>query len=393
MLSLLFVESPLAQSAPSLRVRVRHQSTAPPTVVVYEAPPVIDNTSIDDMARWIANKGLPLTPTDLLPPTVTDEALLLPVELSCSAVGASSFAWFIGPTNPPPLIASGTPTCKMVATQGNPGQTIYWRVVAKNAVGESSGPLRSFVVGGSTITVVGADLVTGGQWMNTYGADGYSLAGDGATLPSYAQVMLTAPVYTWDEDTPDTRGLAKPGGGYLASTWYSGTSFDIGFNLTDGRLHQVSLYLLDWDYGGRSERIEAIDATSGQVVDTRTARDFSTGAYLSYILSGRVTLRLTKLSGPNAVVSGIFFEPPVGDLALSWEPNPEREQIVRYEVGFGPTRGTYPETINVGLVTYWDITGIPADGRPYWIAVRALNATGASPWSAPIAVVLLPPKG
>jgi len=225
-MALLFTEADcplLAQQPSAPAIRVRRTPHAPLTAVLYDTPPTVADTPIDAMAKWIANGGKPLPP-DTLQPAPTDEALLLPVELSCAAVGASSFAWFIGPTNPPPLIASGTPTCKMVATQGNPGQTIYWRVVAKNAVGESSGPLRSFVVGGSTITVVGADLVTGGQWMNTYGADGYSLAGDGATLPSYAQVMLTAPVYTWDEDTPDTRGLAKPGGGYLASTWYSGTS-------------------------------------------------------------------------------------------------------------------------------------------------------------------------
>jgi len=242
---------------------------------------------------------------------------------------------------------------------------------------------------------VSADLVTGGQWRNTYGRDGYTLAGDGAQLPAYATVSLAdAFVYTWADITGETRALQRPdGSGYFAATWYRTPSFTVSISITDAKLHRVSFYLLDWDYGARTERIEAIDATSGQVVDTRTAADVAGGGYVSYIVSGRVQFRFVHVAGPNAVLAGIFFDPPTSSLALTWEPNPEREAIVRYEIGYGPTRGTYPQTVSVGLATAWDVTGIPEDGKPYWIAVRAQNATGASPWSAPIAVVFVPPKG
>jgi len=93
------------------------------------------------------------------------------------------------------------------------------------------------------------------------------------------------------------------------------------------------------------------------------------------------------------VLAGIFFDPPTSQLALTWEANAEREAIVRYEIGMGTVRGTYPTVTSVGLATSWDVSGIPEDGKAYWIAVRAQNATGASPWSAPIAVVFVPPKG
>jgi hypothetical protein len=37
----------------------------------------------------------------------------------------------------------------------------------------------------------------------------------------------------------------------------------------------VALYLLDWDGGGRSERVDVVDAVSGKVLDSRTARRVS----------------------------------------------------------------------------------------------------------------------
>jgi hypothetical protein len=382
-----------AQQPSAPQPRVRHQSHVPPDVVLYDAVPTVDGTPIDDMARWMAAGGKPLAPENLQPQPVTEEALLLPVELSCKAIGGSAFDFYVGATNPPPLLAANAPSCKMAVTQGNPGQTIYWRVVAKNAVGMAASGVRSFVVGGSSILVVGADLTSSGTWVGTRGRDGYWLATDGRLLPSYATVTVTgAETFTWESSTEDTRALQKPTPGpgelpYLAATWYSGTSFDVTITVTDGQLHQVALYLLDWDsVGARAERIDAIDATSGAVVDSRTARDFAGGGYLIYVISGRVTFRLT-----HVVVSGIFFDPPASSIALTWEANAAAEAILRYEIGFGTTRGSYPSTRSVGLSTQWTVEGIPEDGKPWWIAVRAVNAEGASAWSQPIALLFKPP--
>src|SRR5262249_51791923 len=41
----------------------------------------------------------------------------------------------------------------------------------------------------------------------------------------------------------------------------------------------------------------------------QTASSFSGGEYLVFTVSGHVNLRFTNLAGPNAVVSGLFFEP------------------------------------------------------------------------------------
>ena len=78
-------------------------------------------------------------------------------------------------------------------------------------------------------------------------------------------------------------------------------------NLIDGVTHQVALYALDWESGGRSERVDAVDPANGSVLDSRTVRSFTGGQYLVYNVTGHVQFRITTVAGVNAVLSGLFF--------------------------------------------------------------------------------------
>ncbi len=90
----------------------------------------------------------------------------------------------------------------------------------------------------------------------------------------------------------------------IAGTWYTYSSFTMDVNLTDGQAHQVSVYAVDWDARGRSERIDVLD-TSGNVLDTQTISSFQNGQYLSWNLVGHVQIRVTPLTGDNAVLERI----------------------------------------------------------------------------------------
>ncbi len=82
------------------------------------------------------------------------------------------------------------------------------------------------------------------------------------------------------------------------------------FNLdfTDGQVHKVSLYAVDWDSTVRSEQVQILDAATGTVLDTETLSSFHGGEYLSWNLSGNVIIKVTNLNPKsNAVVSGLFF--------------------------------------------------------------------------------------
>ena len=73
--------------------------------------------------------------------------------------------------------------------------------------------------------------------------------------------------------------------------------FNISLNLTAGQSHEVSLYAVDWDNRGRSERIDVLDAASGRSLNSETLSSFSGGEYLSWTLSGNVKLEIHAAGG------------------------------------------------------------------------------------------------
>src|SRR5262249_54055525 len=152
-------------------------------------------------------------------------------------------------------------------------------------------------------------------WKTVYGGDGEAIVNDSANYPGYAQVNVNgASTYTWASPTTDVRALQQAAGSSrIASTWYSATSFSFDVNLTDGNAHEVGIYCLDWDNTGRAERIDILDAVSGNVLDTRNASAFSNGVWFLWNLTGHVTIKLTLTggaAGTTAVASGIFFNAP-----------------------------------------------------------------------------------
>jgi hypothetical protein len=158
--------------------------------------------------------------------------------------------------------------------------------------------------------------LTKGTWKGVYGADGYAITNDLTNYPSYAQVtFINESSATWAASTSDVRALQKgspTATDRIASTWYTNTNFTTTFtidiNLVDGNAHQIAFYCLDWDYNGRAERIDVLDASTNSVLDTRTISGFSNGIYMIWNLSGHVKIQITLTGGGNAVVSGIFFK-------------------------------------------------------------------------------------
>ncbi|HYW46134.1 MAG TPA: hypothetical protein VE959_24935 [Bryobacteraceae bacterium] len=153
------------------------------------------------------------------------------------------------------------------------------------------------------------DTTTAGTWKGVYGADGYNVINDTVSYPSYATVTPSGNLaYTWISSTSDGRALQKASSttDRIAACWYTGTSFTIDLKFSDTNTHQVALYLMDWDNGGRSERVDILDANNN-VLDTRTVSGFTASQYLVWNLSGHVVARITN-TGSTAVLSGIFFD-------------------------------------------------------------------------------------
>jgi hypothetical protein len=164
---------------------------------------------------------------------------------------------------------------------------------------------------GTTVTYLGTDTTTKGDWSPTYGVDGQIIVNDSTTLPSYATVSPAGQSpYTWSSTTSDVRALRRASGtGRIAAAWYAATTFTVDVNLTDSATHSVTLHSLDWDRKGRTQRIDVIDNISGATLDSQTLSEFSDGAYVKWNIKGNVKFKITRLGTSSAVLSGIFFGP------------------------------------------------------------------------------------
>ena len=160
---------------------------------------------------------------------------------------------------------------------------------------------------------VGTDTVRQGNWAKVYGSQGAYVVGESTSFPSFVQTTLAggSPVILADS----TNNLAAPqrisDPTSRISAYEAASSVEsINFAFTDGQSHQVELYLADLDHKKRSEYVEVIDNATGQTLNATVASNFTKGEYLIWSLQGSVSIRLTAISGPSVVYSGVFFDPP-----------------------------------------------------------------------------------
>ena len=163
----------------------------------------------------------------------------------------------------------------------------------------------------TTASLVSTDTTTQGNWIGTYGTQGYDLFNDESSLPSYATVTVaSASPWTWSATTTDQRAREQVGGtGRIAACAYSTASFTVNVNLADGGVHDLALYFVDWDSTTRSEQVQLTNAATGAVLDTETVSSFHQGVYLVWAITGDVQITITRLAGDNAVLSGLFLSP------------------------------------------------------------------------------------
>jgi Bacterial Ig domain/Matrixin len=204
------------------------------------------------------------------------------------------------------------------------GQYVVWNVQGHVLVQVTrlSGPnalVSGVLIGGSagsgggggasaSAVFLTANTVTQGAWKGTFGSEGFSIAADTTSLPAYAQLTLAGnSSWTWAASTTDVRALQRSGSGRVMAAWY-GTGFTIDLNVTDGQAHQIAIYSADYDNWGRQQRFDLVDAATGAVLDSRTMSGFGGGQYLVWNVQGHIAIQVTKLAGPNALVSGAFFK-------------------------------------------------------------------------------------
>jgi hypothetical protein len=118
--------------------------------------------------------------------------------------------------------------------------------------------------------------------------------------------------YVWTTTSTGAASLQEAASGStnrVAAIWYNNTSFTVSLNATDRKVHQVAFYLYDYSPGGRGDTILAENGVTSAVFDNRAATNMTGGLYYVYNYMGNVKFVFERLSGANAIVNGVFFDP------------------------------------------------------------------------------------
>lgn len=163
----------------------------------------------------------------------------------------------------------------------------------------------------SKATFIEIDEETLGEWSDSYGDDGHVIVAGAKSPPIYAAIVPGPhEQYEWTNPLNDKRALLANaiGSTRVAAVWHSGNAPGFTVDIeSDALPHRIALYCVDWDLRERKQRIEILDGVTGQVLSTTGISQFGNGMYVVHDFQGSISVRLTKLAGPNAVLSGIFF--------------------------------------------------------------------------------------
>lgn len=251
----------------------------------------------------------------------------------------------------------------------------------------------------------GAESGTGGDWQARFGSEGYGLAADSPNLPAYVTLGIEAATpFIWTTTTDPRALMRADNSGRIAACWFSDETMIFDLPLTDGGLKRLTLYCLDWDHAGRSQRVDLVDGETSAILGSQVLTNFGEGVYLTWSVRGHLQVHVTPLTG-NAVVSALFLDavpnhPPAvqitnpPDLAILTAPtnitiqanaSDEDGAIVRVE--FFVNGGKISEVTNAPYAAAW---GFPTAGA-YTLTARAWDNLGESQLSDPAKVAIALP--
>jgi regulation of enolase protein 1 (concanavalin A-like superfamily) len=160
--------------------------------------------------------GAPTTPS----PANSATGISTTPTLSWSSSGATSYDVAFGTSNPPPTVSTGQAAASYTPSALANGTTYFWRIVARNSSGSTTGPVWSFTTGaGSTLPSpwqnqdVGA---TGQPGSSTFNGGTFTVRGAGADIWGTSDAFQ----FTYQSLTGDGQIVAR-----VASIQNTGGSF------------------------------------------------------------------------------------------------------------------------------------------------------------------------
>ncbi len=157
---------------------------------------------------------------------------------------------------------------------------------------------------------VSSDENTQGAWKGNYGVDGHIIVEKEINLPDYGNISWdsNSKNIVWENNSSDVRGLQYMPDSTILAARYSESEWWFSIDVGEQESN-VSIYFLDGDNQGRKFILNVIDNATGDKYDIQTIQNFEDGKWLTWKLKGKVKFVMDLLEGPDAAVSGIFFNP------------------------------------------------------------------------------------
>ncbi len=291
--------------------------TAPTTVMTTQTVIVIA-TSVTDPTKS-ASATITLiaqvsAPTFSLPAGLYTGAQTLALT---SATPYSSIRYTINGTTPSETVGTLYSGPITISSNVTVNAIAYLYGLADSAVSSAAYTFTSAST--SSVHFITTNTATQGTWIGTYGSDGYYIPNlVDHDFPSYLTLGYPSLNYEVVEDssTYDVRAVQKPApaldryasqayanNGYFTSPW--------DLNFTDGQVHQIAIYFLDWNGTTDAQAVTIRDAATQAILDTRVAQSFYNGEYLVWTVSGHVQIQFQNVSNNgSAYFSAWFFDPP-----------------------------------------------------------------------------------
>ena len=169
---------------------------------------------------------------------------------------------------------------------------------------------------GASVTFLGTDTTTLGNWKGVYGQEGNVIAQHSVIVPSYSTFNTAGNINLSLVDlwATDPRALLKQYYSYspserIESYWSTLSTMDFLVSASDGAPHRIALYFADYENQGRLASLRVLDASNNNTLDFRPLPLYSNPLYLVYTYTGNVIFRVVNQhpGPPAATLSALFW--------------------------------------------------------------------------------------
>ncbi len=174
----------------------------------------------------------------------------------------------------------------------------------------------------ATARFLGRDAQSGGDFAGRFGSKAVFIPAVTSSAPRTQtsadeqngyRLEASRQVYVWADGVDDARVLRSPDrppqAGRRATCWFDSKSVTLSVTPPDREPYRLTVYLLDFDRNARAMEARVRDLLGLLDTQTVSVQETESGVYLSWIVTGAVTVELAKTAGYNAVASGVFIDP------------------------------------------------------------------------------------